>query len=83
MLNYFAGIQNEILGTEDLNKVYQGTMIEHLVGQELLASQFDALSSLNFWVMHGRIRLALSVSFAKTAVKLYFFTVGCLVEPGK
>jgi predicted AAA+ superfamily ATPase len=50
MLNYFAGIQKEILGTTDLNKVYQGTMIEHLVGQELLASQYNALSSLNFWV---------------------------------
>jgi predicted AAA+ superfamily ATPase len=50
MLNYFAGIQKEILGTVDLNKVYQGTMIEHLVGQELLASQFNVLSSLNFWV---------------------------------
>lgn len=50
LLNYFAGIQKEILGTADLNKVYQGTMIEHLVGQELLASQFNALSSLNFWI---------------------------------
>ena len=50
MLNYFAGIQKEILGSADLNKVYQGTMIEHLVGQELLASQYNALSSLNFWV---------------------------------
>jgi predicted AAA+ superfamily ATPase len=50
MLNYFAGIQKEILGTTDLNKVYQGTMIEHLVGQELLASRYNALSSLNFWV---------------------------------
>jgi hypothetical protein len=49
MLNYFAGIQKEILGTADLNKVYQGTMIEHLVGQELLASQYNTLSSLNFW----------------------------------
>lgn len=50
LLNYFVGIQKEILGTADLNKVYQGTMIEHLVGQELLASQFGALSSLNFWI---------------------------------
>lgn len=37
MLNYFTEIQKEILGTTDLNKVYHGTMIEHLVGQELLA----------------------------------------------
>lgn len=50
MLNYFAGVQKEMLGTADLNKVYQGTIIEHLVGQELLATQFNALSSLNFWV---------------------------------
>ncbi len=50
LLNYFVGIQNEIIGTVDLNKVYQGTMIEHLVGQELLASQFLSLSSLYFWI---------------------------------
>jgi predicted AAA+ superfamily ATPase len=50
MLNYFAGVQREMLGMADLNKVYHGTIIEHLVGQELLATQFNALSSLNFWV---------------------------------
>jgi hypothetical protein len=50
MLNYFAGIQKEILGTNDLNKVYQGTMIEHLTGQELLAAKFQSLNKLNFWV---------------------------------
>jgi predicted AAA+ superfamily ATPase len=50
MLNYFAGIQRDIIGTEDLSAVYHGTMIEHLVGQELLASQYSALHGLNFWV---------------------------------
>ncbi|MEO7446403.1 MAG: AAA family ATPase [Ferruginibacter sp.] len=50
MMNYFVGIQKEILGTDDLNKVYQGTMIEHLVGQELLSVQYNALSQLHFWV---------------------------------
>lgn len=50
MLNYFVGIQKEILGTPDLNKIYQGSLIEHLVGQELLATQFTSLSGLNFWV---------------------------------
>lgn len=50
MMNYFLGVQKEILGTKDLNGLYQGTIIEHLVGQELLAGQFNALSSLNFWV---------------------------------
>ena len=37
------------MGTKDLNAVHQGTIIEHLVGQELLAGQFSPLSSLNFW----------------------------------
>ncbi len=49
MMNYFLGIQIDILGTEDMSKIHQGTIIEHLVGQELLASQFNILSSLNFW----------------------------------
>jgi uncharacterized protein len=50
MLNYFVGIQKEILGTFRLDNVYHGILIEHLVGQELLAYQFNALSSLNFWI---------------------------------
>lgn len=50
MLNYFAGIQKDIIGTADLNSVYHGTMIEHMVGQELLANQFSALHGLSFWV---------------------------------
>jgi len=50
MLNYFLGVQKEIIGTQDLSSVYQGTMIEHMVGQELLASQYSALHGLQFWV---------------------------------
>ncbi|MEX0635484.1 MAG: DUF4143 domain-containing protein, partial [Ferruginibacter sp.] len=50
LLNYFVGIQKEIIGTVDLNSIYQGTLIEHLIGQEILASQFNALSTLQFWV---------------------------------
>lgn len=50
LLNYFVGIQKEIIGTDDLNSIYQGTLIEHLIGQELLAFQFNALSVLYFWV---------------------------------
>ena len=50
MLNYFVGIRQEILGTADLSNVYQGTIIEHIVGQELLARQYSALHGLAFWV---------------------------------
>ena len=50
LLNYFVGIQKEIIDTDDLNKIYQGTLIEHLIGQELLAFQYNALIALHFWV---------------------------------
>ena len=50
MLNYSVGIQKDILGTEDLSTIYHGTMIEHIVGQELLAKQYNALHGINFWV---------------------------------
>lgn len=58
LMNYFVGIQKEIIGTSDLNSVYQGTMIEHLVGQELLATQYNALSSLHFWVREKKTSMA-------------------------
>ncbi|NBR12992.1 MAG: DUF4143 domain-containing protein [Flavobacteriales bacterium] len=50
LLNFGVGLQKEILGTKDLNSVYQGTMIEHLVGQELIAHKSTPLEKLNFWV---------------------------------
>ncbi len=50
MMNYFLGLRTNILGTSDLNNIHQGIIIEHLVGQEILASQFNVLSRLDFWV---------------------------------
>lgn len=50
LMNYFGGIQKELIGTSDLCSVQQGRVIEHLVGQEILANRHDALSSLYFWV---------------------------------
>ncbi len=58
LMNYFAGIQREIFGTDDLSKVYQGIMIEHLVGQELLAFQHQSLSALHFWVREKKTSVA-------------------------
>lgn len=58
MLNYFTGIQKEIIGTEDLDSVYGGTMIEHIAGQELLARQYSALHGLNFWIREKNTAVA-------------------------
>ncbi len=50
LLNYAKGIQKEIFGTKDLSDVHKGTIIEHLVGQELLSVQSLSLNRLQFWV---------------------------------
>ena len=58
MMNYFAGVQAQLLGTEDLSDVYQGRVVEHLVGQELLASKYNVMSALHFWVREKRTSTA-------------------------
>jgi hypothetical protein len=58
LINYSLGIQTDILGSDDLNQVHQGTVIEHLIGQELLAGQFNALSHLNFWTREKKTSTA-------------------------
>jgi predicted AAA+ superfamily ATPase len=50
MLNFFSGLQKELFGTKDLNDLYQGKITEHIVGQELLASNDSFLNALHFWV---------------------------------
>jgi uncharacterized protein len=50
LMNYKVGLQLEIIGTDDLCSVYQGKMIEHLVGQEILSEKFLPLESIHFWV---------------------------------
>lgn len=57
LMNYFAGIQREILSTDDLHKVYQGSMIGHLVGQELLAFQHQSLTLYIFGSAKRKHRL--------------------------
>jgi hypothetical protein len=49
MLNYFAGFQKDLFGTNDINSVYQGKIAEHIVGQELLAVETSPLFKLQFW----------------------------------
>lgn len=49
IINYFVGLQKDIIGTRDLNTIYEGKLIEHLVGQELLSMQTLSLQSIYFW----------------------------------
>jgi len=47
---YFAGLQGELLNAEDLDQVFRGKIAEHIVGQEILASDTSAMHGLNCWV---------------------------------
>jgi predicted AAA+ superfamily ATPase len=50
LMNAIVGIQKEIIGTKDLHSIYQGKVIEHLVGQEILAKNHFSINALSFWV---------------------------------
>jgi len=50
MVNYFSGLQVELIGTKDLNEKYKGKIAEHIVGQEFLAAKYNVLNELHFWV---------------------------------
>lgn len=54
LVNYFVGLQKDILGTKDLSSVYQGKLVEHLVGQELLSFQSLSMQRLHFWVRYKK-----------------------------
>ena len=50
LVNYFSGIQHEVFGSKDLNNLYSGRIIEHIVGQEIQAQKHALLNPLCFWV---------------------------------
>lgn len=50
LINYFLGLQKDIIATQDLHSVYNGTLIEHLTGQELLSQKTLSLDQLHFWI---------------------------------
>ena len=50
LVNYFSGIQKDIIGTKDLNSLYRGRITEHIIYQELLTIQENLLHHPHFWV---------------------------------
>ena len=49
-LNYIVGLQGHYYQHSDLHSFYQGTIAEHIVGQELMASDMTSSKKLSFWV---------------------------------
>jgi uncharacterized protein len=50
LVNHFAGITKELFQVRDLTAVFQGRIIEHLVGQEIIATNESELHKPLFWV---------------------------------
>jgi hypothetical protein len=45
ILSYYNGLQLKLLGTNQLDSVYEGLIVEHLVGQEILTTSKSILYS--------------------------------------
>ena len=50
IMNYAAGIQGELLSIQNLNSLYKGYIVNHLVNQELIAQETNVRAKPNFWV---------------------------------
>jgi predicted AAA+ superfamily ATPase len=54
LLNRFAGLQIDIVGTRSIDEIYEGRISEHITGQEILSTSFSALHSLHFWARNKK-----------------------------
>ncbi len=50
LLNFSLGIQKDLLGLEDLNNIYKGKVIQHMITQQLMSIHYDPLFRPTFWV---------------------------------
>lgn len=50
LLNYCVGLQGYFFKFADLHSFYQGTLAEHIVGQELSALDMNKPKKVSFWV---------------------------------
>ncbi len=54
LVNFIAGLQENLFGSQLLSDIYGGRMAEHLTGQELLSLTTATLDRLDFWVREKR-----------------------------
>jgi predicted AAA+ superfamily ATPase len=54
LLNYAVGVQREVFGAKELSSVWRGLVAEHIVGQELIAEDYNVLTQRSFWVREAK-----------------------------
>ena len=50
LVNYYAGVRNEIFIAKDIMSVWKGRVAEHIVAQELIAENFEFGCRRNYWL---------------------------------
>lgn len=50
IVNYVLGLQKELFHLKDLSTLYQGRIVEHIVGQQMLGNKIVSRDQLLFWV---------------------------------
>jgi len=50
LINHARGLMGELVFNENIGDAHRGIIAEHIVGQELLASNYSISNTLNFWV---------------------------------
>ena len=50
IVNYFAGLQKELFGVDDIGEAWRGKIAEHIIGQELLTTNNRFSHKRYFWV---------------------------------
>ncbi len=50
LLNYFVGLQEQYFKYDDLHSIYQGKIVEHIVGQELICAEANTRKKQCFWI---------------------------------
>lgn len=49
LVNYFTGIRKDLFSVTDISDVWRGRIAEHIVAQELIASDCDFLTKRMYW----------------------------------
>lgn len=54
LVNFMAGMQEDLLFTQDTDELWNGEIAEHIIGQELLGATTDFGGKRMFWVRDAR-----------------------------
>lgn len=58
LLNFYSGLQPQLILLKDLNAIHGGRVVEHMVGQEILASSFNIDHKLQWWTREEKHAMA-------------------------